>query len=162
MTNARDFTTSLRRRRAGAHCPGCERFTTRWDSLARCRDCERPKARPGPRPVGSRTTMLSGYVMLKTDVGWVAEHRSVMEGMLGRRLREGENIHHINGVRDDNRPDNLELWVTPPRAGQKVADLIAWMVEGYREQVIAALGGYLDPTLPYGPRSTPTSHKRES
>lgn len=59
----------------------------------------------------------------------VHEHRVVMEQMLGRDLLPGENVHHKNGVRDDNRPENLELWVTFQPAGQRVEDLLAWAHE---------------------------------
>ncbi|MGW3298500.1 HNH endonuclease [Streptomyces rubiginosohelvolus] len=52
-----------------------------------------------------------------------------MEQKLGRRLVAGENVHHINGVRDDNRAENLELWVTAQPAGQRPADLVAWAHE---------------------------------
>lgn len=75
--------------------------------------------------------------------GRIFEHVVVMAEKLGRPLRPGENVHHVNGVRDDNRPENLELWRTMQPTGQRVADLIA-----FAKQVLSEYGA--DPT-PYTP-----------
>ena len=61
--------------------------------------------------------------------GVIAVHTIVMAEILGRPLVPGENVHHINGVRDDNRPENLELWNESQPAGQRVEDKVAWAVQ---------------------------------
>lgn len=57
---------------------------------------------------------------------WMFEHRLVMEQQIGRPLERHENVHHKNGIRLDNRPQNLELWVRTQPCGQRVQDLVAW------------------------------------
>jgi hypothetical protein len=64
-------------------------------------------------------TRADGYVSVKTETGWRGEHRVVMEKILGRKLKSPESVHHINGVKTDNSPENLELWTSHQPKGQR-------------------------------------------
>lgn len=65
--------------------------------------------------------------------GRIFEHIYVMSEYLKRPLKKGETVHHKNGIRDDNRIENLELWSISPTPGQRVSDRIKWAKEYLKE-----------------------------
>lgn len=92
----------------------------------------RPRAAPGTRYVD----VQSGYVSIydpthpnANALGRVKEHIAVMAAHLGRPLAVGEQVHHRNGVRNDNRLENLALRVGPHGSGITVEEAVAWAHE---------------------------------
>ncbi len=90
-----------------------------------------------PRWKGGRWINKDGYAVLHRTLHggkekYRLEHVVVMERILGRPLLPDETVHHKNGVRDDNRDDNLELWVSNHPTGQRITDVVMWAKEMLR------------------------------
>ena len=102
-----------------------------------CKVCARPKKVGALGVVGKTKNKNTGYIWcsqgyIKKHFSFYQqkekclEHQLVMAESLGRELYPGENVHHKNGVRDDNRIENLELWVSTQPTGQRPEDLLEW------------------------------------
>ena len=102
--------------------------------------CQRCRSRQtgllNPNWKGGRTYHRAGYVMLLAPIhpragksGYVFEHILLAEECLGRHPLPDETVHHVNGVRDDNRPANLEVWTRPQPSGLRARDALAWARE---------------------------------
>src|SRR5215472_7075011 len=132
-------------------CPACRSRdlcscgSPKQGKSATCGNCRSVAGASNGHWKGGQTRHKAGYVMRRvpthpratTSGGYVFEHILVMEEILGRYLLPGESVHHRNGVRDDNRPVNLELWTRPQPAGIRVSDAVAWARE-----ILALYEGY--------------------
>lgn len=67
-----------------------------------------------------------GYIVLMVKGKRILQHTHIMQINLNRTLFKGEFVHHKNGVRNDNRIENLELWTINQPNGQRVQDKIDW------------------------------------
>lgn len=119
---SRECSQRAQRRRVACTCFRCGKIFERWESAARnaekhfcSRTCQ-AASRSGelnPNWNGGSFVRPDGYVAVRTDGGgYVLEHRLVMEQSLGRYLTKDEVVHHIDGDKERNDIENLQL-LTP-------------------------------------------------
>ena len=89
--------------------------------------------KPLLQPSGKGHKNKKGYIWLWNPKhpnafrnGYIQEHCLNMSEKLGRPLKKHENVHHKNGIRDDNGNKNLELWTISQPKGSRVEDKIEW------------------------------------
>ena len=73
------------------------------------RACSNQNGPTSRRWKGGRTRTKGGYISLRIDGISIYEHRYLYENHHKVKLKTTDQIHHINGIRDDNRIENLEL-----------------------------------------------------
>lgn len=145
--NQGDVRADVPLRAAGAcEVPSCDRKRYARDLCAT--HYKRLLADGDPRPdepirvITGEGYVHHGYfvVPVRPEERWLVdgdpsafEHRLVVARQLGRPLTASENVHHRNGDRLDNRPENLEIWSTSQPSGQRVADKVAHAIDVLRE-----------------------------
>lgn len=80
-------------------------------------------------PAGYKVILKPGHPNCTSKHGLIGEHTYIMSEYLGRPLIKGESVHHKNGIRHDNRLENLELWDKRQPTGQRVKDKIKFYKE---------------------------------
>lgn len=118
-------------------CPHCgKRFRPRTNNKQFCSvRCQYLASRRD----GNRYLGCNGYWYIKARWhpaskdcrGYILEHRLIAERLLGRRLRAKESIHHCNGIKTDNRPENiLVVGSTREHFGHHIRGYHGWFVKG--------------------------------
>ena len=125
------------------YCKACSyelKLRRSWTKYRRKKGIDLTIPKKNKRKDGEGSICPNGYKYI-TKVGHpnagkhgrILEHIYLMSNHLGRALKEGENIHHKNGIKHDNRIENLEIWYVKQPPGQRLEDKINWAKEFLKE-----------------------------
>lgn len=100
--------------------------------IINCKGCHKVKRDNYHHSYGYVIRNYKSFPLEKWDIfkkmcksnGQIKEHRAIVAIFLNRPLNDNEIIHHKNGIRNDNRLDNLELCILRQPPGQRLNDLI--------------------------------------
>ena len=115
-------------------CAHCGQETTRKKTASGsyyyvARFCSRACANAAQVKPDGWLHRRTGYRMVHDGGVSREEHRVVMEKVLRRRLLSYETVHHRNGQRADNRPENLEVWIGKHAPGGRLDEVLAWCAQ---------------------------------
>ena len=138
-----DTPVSWHYRKFGEECleEGCTRQSIKRYLCGKCYAKRYRDGTPMPERRIEPFPYSDGYLAVNVDGKKIFHHRYVWEQHYKVKLQPGQNIHHINGVRDDNHIDNLELWDTSQPQGQRVLDKLHWAVEMFLRYAPEELSG---------------------
>lgn len=100
-----------------------------------CGCLEHPRGELNCHWKGGKYQSKAGYIILSdhnhpnAKHGHIAEHIKMMSEILGRPLFPGETVHHKNGIKNDNKSENLELRLKNHGPGQRINDLVPYWIE---------------------------------
>jgi len=125
-------------------CKICNKKISR--SATHCGSCatkiQIKDARNNPNWNGGRIISSNNYIYIhipehpfSNTLGYVAEHRLVMEKKLGRKLTSEEVVHHINEIRTDNRIENLLLFKSNSEHRKFHSGFVKYIMKNYQNLV---------------------------
>lgn len=135
---AEDYKTDRRAVRKWAEREGISIQGVYWHmdraGIKRRSGCDANKgtqaAENNPNWKNGTTMRKDGYILERRDGKQLAQHRIVAEKKIGRQLRDGEVVHHIDGDRSNNSPENLEVLPSHAEHMKKHCDSEAMRARG--------------------------------